>query len=433
MLRGDQKWMYRLVAVAASVLFAATISTTPVTASALPGGTGRIAFDRAYDGGSDIFSIATDGSDPVNLTDGRVVGHGPAWSPDGSKLAFYGNPVGVGCTAIWVMDADGGHMTQLTPGTDCDAVPTWSPDGSRIAFERPVQVGSLGSSYDIMVMNADGSRQTDLTQSFPENEMQPAWSPDGRKIAYFKSGYLYTINPDGSHPTNLLIRGSDPSWSPDATRLAFVRDGAAVDGGAVYDIFTANADGSGETNLTQSSSRNFGPAWSPDGSRVVFETTRDASSPTTCDGSSCNYEIYSMSSSGGSATRLTDYLMSDRTPDWQSTCTIRGAGTIRGTDGSDVICGSPGADTIYANGGNDVVLAGAGNDSVQGGKGSDFLWGQGGNDRIVGGPGNDSVGGAGGSDTLNTVDHVQANDWLDAGAGRDTCHFDKNDAVWNCP
>ncbi|MCE2398968.1 MAG: PD40 domain-containing protein, partial [Gemmatimonadetes bacterium] len=79
---------------------------------------------------------------------------------------------------IYVMDADGGSQTRLTDNSDLDISPAWSPDGTEIAF------ASLRDHIvNIYVMDADGGNQTRLTgnRTLVDN---PAWSPDGTRIAF---------------------------------------------------------------------------------------------------------------------------------------------------------------------------------------------------------------------------------------------------------
>ena len=132
-------------------------------------------------------------------------------------------------------------------GTD----PAWSPDGTKIAFES--RLG--GSTLDICVMNADGSNQTKLTNSAAE-DFQPAWSPDGSKIAFesfqpeTKNGDIWVMNADGSNQINLTnsrAQEGGPAWSPDGSKIAFNWNPGYHD-----DIWVMKADGSNKTKLTES-------------------------------------------------------------------------------------------------------------------------------------------------------------------------------------
>ena len=71
------------------------------------------------------------------------------------------------------MDADGSNQTRLTNNPASDAQPAWSPDGTKIAFNS-----DRDGNFEVYVMDADGSNQTRLTNN-PADDGGPAWSPDG--------------------------------------------------------------------------------------------------------------------------------------------------------------------------------------------------------------------------------------------------------------
>src|SRR5438132_1543575 len=81
---------------------------------------------------------------------------------------------------VYVMDADGSHQTRLTNNPADDILPAWSPDGTKIAWSTN-RLG--GSNSEIFVMNADGSGAKNLT-NYAGSDRFPSWSPDGTKITY---------------------------------------------------------------------------------------------------------------------------------------------------------------------------------------------------------------------------------------------------------
>jgi len=208
-----------------------------------PDGT-KLAFDRRGDPQvqGDIYVIAPDGSGLKRLTSGTFNDIEPAWSPDGSRIVFQRDG-----SIHFVNVADGSGLRALT-GPGCDFYPTWSPDGTRIAF-----ASCRSGTNAIYVMNADGSGVRQLT-SDPGSNYFPRWSPDGTKIA-FEHGPccgVYVINPDGTGLTQLALHGRTPAWSRDSRAVVF----------EWYGMNVMNADGTGIHPL----GAGFDPAWSPTGS-----------------------------------------------------------------------------------------------------------------------------------------------------------------------
>ena len=294
---------------AAALLFAAA----PAPA-ANPGANGRVAFQ----GYRSLGSVNAAGGDRRPLTTEDAAFFTPAYSPDGTRVAFASDRDGN--DEIYAMGAEGNAITRLTTTSDSESAPTWSPDGRRIAYER-----DDGSDREIWVMNADGTGAVALTANIAD-ESTPAWSPDGTRIAFAStraSGQfdIWTMTAEGGSALQVSSDAADennPDWAPDGSRIVFERADTVV---------VVAPDGSGVSPLPLPAGGQR-PVFSPDGSRIAFDE---------------GLEIFSATASGSDVQPLTSAGSSTlvaQGPTWQPIPAppVSGGGTPGG--GSP---GTPGA------------------------------------------------------------------------------------------
>ncbi|MGH2650262.1 MAG: hypothetical protein ACRDHS_13490 [Actinomycetota bacterium] len=280
---------------------------------------GAIAFVRvagdAIDAAREIYLTNPTGSEVRALTDAGADGMAaaePAWSPDGSKMAFVlGPPEHLGAYAgdgdIYVMNADGTRLIRLTEGLRT-AGPAWSPDGTQIVFSQ-----DQGTS--LVVMNSDGTGARELRldgQAYPPYQ-SPAWSPDGTRIAFQASpgpraetNSVYVANIDGTGTTRITHGGLDgtPAWSPDDSLLAY----AGPDGIYLLDVATGSEHGLTDCRFREDCGRDSHPSWSPDGMRIAFARQ---------DGAGTTVQVFVVNADGSGLHQLTSGPDWNTYPRWQ--------------------------------------------------------------------------------------------------------------------
>jgi TolB protein len=152
-----------------------------------------------------------DGRNIQTLTRGDEVSRGPAWSPDGKRIALTRH-VHNRLPQIYVMDADGGNVVPLTRGEDFTVDPAWSPDGKPIAFSRTRADHRF--HFRIYTIAANEKDIKELTTQYNEVVYAyPARSPDGKQIAFadMAAGALElpVMDVDGKNQRQLTQRGAE--------------------------------------------------------------------------------------------------------------------------------------------------------------------------------------------------------------------------------
>ena len=186
----------------------------------------------------------------------------PAWSPDGSRVAFARTMDGRRSYQIYVARADGTGLRRLTRGR-FDTQPAWSPDGLWIAY---------AAADGLWLVRPNGTGRHRVLGGWPVS--YPSWAPSGELTYSFhpetpedwpsacrapqaRCGWVWAMDVDGTD-RRPVIQGRDAHWSADGATLVYTQP----DGG----VATRVVSGGRPVFL----GRGYLANWSPDGSRIVF-------------------------------------------------------------------------------------------------------------------------------------------------------------------
>jgi TolB protein len=224
----------------------------------------------------EIYFADYDGANPRRVTVSKTLNVAPAWSPDGQALAYSSwRPAGQFGTFQDVIISyiyKGVRQTPANGNPDKqNYLPAWSPDGSKVAFTL-----SQGGNQEIYVMNKDGSGMRRLTNN-PDIDTSPTWSPTGTQIAWVsgRSGnpQVYIMNADGTGQRKITNEAwaDRPTWS----RSPFNEIAYAGRTGAGFDIKIYSVASGETTKITDGIGSNESPAFSPNGRHIAFVSTRN--------------------------------------------------------------------------------------------------------------------------------------------------------------
>ncbi|MDD5092173.1 MAG: hypothetical protein PHQ23_14810, partial [Candidatus Wallbacteria bacterium] len=237
----------------------------------------------------DIFTMQTDGSMMVNLTDDGAYDTAPDFNPTATRIAYHS------LSEIFVMDTDGGNKINLTRNETADWNPDWTPDGSRIVFDS-----TRTGHWEIFSMNADGSDVVQLTNtSLSVENRWPSVSPDGTRIIFSSSRSsnfeIWSMTKDGADLKNLTNNAASdqcPEYSPNGAMIVFTSNRGTPN---AVNIWKMNADGSAPVKLTNATSWIcHEPSYFRDGTRIAYASNLHSS-----------FDIFTMDTDGGNVLRLT--------------------------------------------------------------------------------------------------------------------------------
>jgi Tol biopolymer transport system component len=244
----------------------------------------RLAFDADWAGPRRIWTADSGGRNPQQVTTDSseaVVHTSPQWSPDGRRLVF--RRIQATKSDILAVDLATKRTTWLTDDNAPDLAPAWLPAGDAVVFSS---YRGGGLNLWRLPMKADGApagAPQQLTTGAGD-DLEAAPAPDGRRLAFSVLGtnsdlWRLPVDPATGRPTGApepLVATtrieSRGAWSPDGRTIAYNSDRL----GAMH-LWLHPLAGGADRQLTTGAGDDYQPNWSPDGASLAFFSTRSGS------------------------------------------------------------------------------------------------------------------------------------------------------------
>lgn len=258
-----------------------------------------------------------DGSALIQLTESLAVDRDPAWSPDGTLIAFRSRRDG--SSDIFIMYSDGSNQQNIIrdrqDSIDDEFNPSWHPSGEELVIYtdrfQPAQgicIGSRGIHHLAFLPITGGNENIFVFNGAPGEQTAGDWSPDGTTLAFSsicsadkQQLFLWVRDTDQLiEPIKEEINPVTPVWSPDGSKIAFVSSHTKNSEIYIFDLFAKTLN-----NLSQHPASDLHPTWSPDGNMLAFASNREG-----------NYDIYTISINGTELRNITQHPADDQAPDW---------------------------------------------------------------------------------------------------------------------
>jgi TolB protein len=260
----------------------------------------RVVFSRGSGDRRDLWVVDYDGEGLMRLTANRTLNLCPAWTPDGSEIAFTSYTRGL--QGLYSLDTATGQVRRIIAEQGLNLGANWHPSGRELVLSL-----SRTGDPEIYRVSRDGQILRRVT-AMPSIEISPSWDPAGRDIVFTSdrtgTPQLYIVDGDGAGRRRLTFEGrynDSADWSPTGEMIVY-----ATRETDITQLVMIRPTGEERRLLTDRRWRNSeDPSWAPDGRHIVFASDRTGT-----------FKLYVMDVVEGNVRQLTFGDEPDITPAW---------------------------------------------------------------------------------------------------------------------